>query len=96
MFVVAVTFIIKPDAWEEFLPLMTINAHASVTNEAECQQFDVCTNPTAPFTVFLYEVYTDRAAFDVHLQTPHFKTFDGAVADMIAAKDIALLERIAP
>jgi len=96
MFVVTVTFTINPEAWQKFLPLMNENARASTAHEAECHQFDVCTDPSAPHTAFLYEVYTDRAAFDAHLQTPHFKAFDAAVTDMIASKDVTLMERITP
>ncbi len=96
MFVVTVTFTINPEAWQKFLPLMTENARASTANEPECHQFDVCTDPSTPHTVFLYEVYTDRAAFDAHLQTPHFKAFDAAVTDMIASKDVTLMDRITP
>lgn len=96
MFVVAVTFTIAPKAWEAFLPLMQANAEASAANEPECHQFDVCTNPDAPNTVFLYEVYTNRAAFDAHLQSPHFKAFDAAVKDMVTDKSVALLDRITP
>lgn len=96
MFVVAVTFIIAPEAWEAFLPLMQANAKASLENEPECHQFDVCTNPEAPNTVFLYEVYTNRAAFDAHLQSAHFIAFDTAVKDMVTDKSVALLDRITP
>ncbi|MFT5742578.1 MAG: autoinducer 2-degrading protein [Paracoccaceae bacterium] len=87
-YAVVVTFKIKPDAMEEFAPLMQANAGASLFDEDGCHQFDVATDPGRPNEVFLYEIYTDRAAFDAHLASPHFKTFDMAVADMIALKDL--------
>ncbi len=95
MYVVLVTFDVKPEAWEAFLPLMAENARASLHAEPGCLQFDVCRDPDAP-RVVLYEVYTDRAAFDAHLATAHFKAFDAAVAPMIAAKQVALLTRLVP
>ncbi len=73
---------------EAFLPLMLENARASVADEPDCHQFDVCTDPARPDSVFLYELYTDLAGFDAHRQTPHYKRFDGAVAAMIEAKDV--------
>jgi autoinducer 2-degrading protein len=88
MFVVTVTFQIKPDQFEAFLPLMVQNAQASLTIEDGCRQFDVCTDENRPEEVFLYEVYDDEAAFKVHLTTPHFLKFDAEVAEMIREKTI--------
>ena len=87
-YAVVVTFKIKPDQYSAFLPLMHANARASVTVEDGCHQFDVATDPDHPNEVFLYEIYEDRAAFDAHLASSHFKDFDERVADMIAAKDV--------
>ncbi|WP_305969015.1 MULTISPECIES: putative quinol monooxygenase [unclassified Mameliella] len=87
MYAVTVTFTLHPGTRAEFLPLMTENARLSLANEPGCLQFDVCCNDAAD-EVFLYEVYDSAEAFDVHLQSPHFKSFDAAVADMIAAKTV--------
>ncbi|NOC94250.1 putative quinol monooxygenase [Ruegeria sp. HKCCD6604] len=85
MFAVTVTFTLKPGTTDTFLPLMVENASTSLREEPGCHQFDVCLVDD-PETVFLYEVYEDAAAFGVHLESPHFKSFDAAVADMIEAK----------
>jgi quinol monooxygenase YgiN len=87
-YAVVVLFTIKPDALKAFTPLMLANAQTSLLDEAGCQQFDVATDPACPNEVFLYEIYSDRAAFEAHLASAHFKEFDLAVADMIAAKDV--------
>ena len=71
---------------------MQANAAASMRDEPGCLQFDVGTGPD--HTVFLYEVYTDEAAFGAHLQTPLFKSFDAAVAEMIAVKDVRAYTRL--
>ncbi len=85
MFVVTVTFTLKPGTRGVFLPLMVENASTSLREEPGCQQFDVCLGDD-PETVFLYEVYDDSAAFSAHLESAHFQSFDTAVADMIATK----------
>ncbi|MEO1140234.1 MAG: putative quinol monooxygenase [Pseudomonadota bacterium] len=87
MFAVTVSFRIHPGQMGAFLPLMVTNARASLTEEPGCHQFDVCADGP-PDTVFLYELYTDRAAFDAHLATPHFKNFDAATANMVADKEL--------
>ena len=88
MFAVVVTFRIEAGAMDSFLPAMIANARTSLAEEPGCHQFDVCTDPARPDEVFLYERYTDRAAFDDHLASAHFKAFDARVAPMIAAKEV--------
>lgn len=94
MYAVTVTFQIKPDQMDAFLSLVTTNARASVENEPECHQFDVCSDPDRANEVFLYELYTNRAGFDAHRETDHFKTFDAATADMILDKKPAFYQTV--
>ena len=93
-YAVVVTFTIKPEAFDSFMALMLANARASQTQEPDCLQFDVATDPDRPHEVFLYEIYKDRAGFETHLASPHFKTFDHAVADMIATKDVRTFQSV--
>lgn len=94
-FVVTVTFEIAAGQMAAFLPLMQENASTSVMAEPGCLQFDVCCDPGRPDAVFLYEVYIDAAAFDAHLQAPHFKAFDAATGDMITSKTVQTFEIVA-
>ncbi len=88
MYAVTVTFTIAAGRMSEFLPRMIANARTSLNDEPGCQLFDVCTDPGLPDTVFLYELYDDRAAFDAHLHSAHFKAFDAAVAEMVTDKQV--------
>ncbi|MEJ8561940.1 putative quinol monooxygenase [Yoonia sp. GPGPB17] len=88
MYAVVVTFQIVPEKMAAFLPLMQDNATISLAQEDGCHRFDVCTDPARPNDVFLYELYTDRAAFDLHLASHHFQSFDAQTKAMIAAKFI--------
>ena len=85
MYAVTVKFEIKPGMKSEFMPLMIENAQTSLRTETGCHQFDICHSGNA---VFLYEVYEDRSAFDLHLNTAHFLCFDDAVTDMILGKHV--------
>ena len=96
MYVVAVEFEIHEAQRGAFMPLMRENAHLSRTTEPGCRQFDVCVDPKRPAFVFLYELYDDRAAFDAHLASEHFKKFDAATAAMIASRQVRLLDRVEP
>ncbi len=88
MYVVAVTFRLHAAHADAFLSAIQENARLSVETEPGCHRFDVAVGEDGPETVFLYELYTDRAAFEAHLTTAHFKEFDGKAADWIAEKDI--------
>lgn len=91
MYVVSVTFEIVPEKMDVFMPLMMDQARNSLTNEAECHVFDVC---TAGSTVLLYEVYTNEAAFKTHLEMPHFASFNTAIEGMVADKSVSFFERV--
>lgn len=91
MFVVAVELAVDPARMDEFMPLMAQNARISRTTELGCQQFDVCREGAE---VFLYEVYDNRAAFDAHLETPHFREFDAAAGPMITSKRLRMFNEV--
>ncbi len=88
MYAVVVTFQITQGDMAAFLPLMHQNAAMSLKHEDGCHRFDVCTDPERPDEVFLYELYTDEAAFDVHRSTAHFASFGTQAGSMIAAKEV--------
>ena len=95
MLVVTVVFEPKPEHAQAFRAAMLDNARASRETEPGCRQFDVCVDP-ATGTLFLYELYDDRAAFDAHMRAAHFLAFDAKVRDWVARKDVKIYERIAP
>ena len=89
MYVVTVTFRLHAAQAEAFLDAIQENARLSLEIEPGCHRFDVAVGEDGPDTVFLYEHYTDRAAFDAHLASAHFKAFDAKVSDWVASKDVA-------
>jgi (4S)-4-hydroxy-5-phosphonooxypentane-2,3-dione isomerase len=74
MYVVIVHFSVVEGAAGAFREAIFRNAAASL-EEPGCRQFDVCFSEDGG-RCFLYELYDDRAAYDFHLTTPHFKVFD--------------------
>lgn len=96
MYVITVVFNIKPEHAEVFTDAMTENARASFENESGCHQFDVAFSPDDPTVCFLYELYTNKAAFEDHLAAPHFKAFDAKVAPWLDGKTVNAYERAWP
>ena len=89
MFAVCVRMRIRPECHEAFLPLIARNAAESRAVEPGCAQFDIWTDPNRPGEIFLYELYSDEAAFAAHLQSPHFRQFDEATEDMLSEKSVS-------
>jgi quinol monooxygenase YgiN len=93
MYVVTVELVIRAEQVADFRAAITENARISCRQEPGCRQFDVCIAPEDPRVVFLYEVYVDRAAFDAHLESAHFKAFDSRVAAWVESKTIRTFRR---
>ena len=94
MYAVCVIIRLRPEMRDDFLPLMIRNAKASLEREPECHRFDVATDSADPDAVFLYELYTDKAGFDAHLETEHFLAFDAASANMISDKTVVTWDTV--
>lgn len=88
MFVVTVTFRLRPGKRGAFLPLMMENARLSASREPGCRQFDVCEVPGSPEEIFLYEVYDDAEAFAAHKATDHYLDFTAKAGPLIADKAV--------
>jgi quinol monooxygenase YgiN len=66
---------------------MCINAAASVRDEPGCLVFDVLRDRSDPDLVWLYEVYTDEAAFEAHMRTSHFLASRPLIEPLILQQD---------
>ena len=94
MYAVVVRFEVKPDSIEQFKPLMLKQAENSLNLEAECQYFDVAQDDNTPHIFYLYELYTDKKAFDAHLRSDHFLSFIEAVSSILTFKEILTANRL--
>ncbi|GJL83774.1 MAG: antibiotic biosynthesis monooxygenase [marine bacterium B5-7] len=92
MFVITVWFEVNASSQEEFAAALRQQADNSLTREADCLRFDVCRDPSRNEWFFLYEIYRDKAAFDRHLQSEHFKSFDASAAQMVVSKEVKALD----
>ena len=92
MYVITVEFVIHAAHAAAFQAAVLDNAARSLAHESACRRFDVCTasdnDAAAARTFFLYELYDDRAGFDAHLATEHFKAFDAQVAPWVERKTV--------
>lgn len=93
-FVVTVQFGIHDRHYAAFMREMVANAKASRDREPGCLVFDVCEDTKRPGQVFLYEIYTDAAAFEQHKREAHFLEFDRKVAPWVQHRSIQIYDLV--
>lgn len=93
MLAITVRFNVKPGHEEDFFERVKNQARDSLDHETACKQFDVCRSPQDLRAIFLYEIYSDAAAFAAHLETPHFLAFDADTRAWVRDKIIEKWER---
>ena len=93
MFVITVDFEIKSEFVNEFRNRVLQQAKDSLNNEEKCFTFDVCFDEKNTNKVFLYEIYKDKNAFDEHLNSSHYLSFNEEVAPWVKEKIINNFEK---
>ncbi len=96
MYVVTVSFEIYPAHVKAFREAVLAQARDSLEREDACRRFDVCFDPARPDRVFLYELYDTAGAFQAHLETDHFKSFNAAVTPWARHKRVNTWNRAEP
>ncbi len=95
-YVVAPSFTVEPERLDRFLDAAREDATRSLADEPGCLQFDVVVDrDVKPVAVMFYEVYTDRTAFEAHLETPHLAAFRTAL-NLCVEGPVRFYTRIAP
>jgi quinol monooxygenase YgiN len=93
MYCVTARFEVRPENADAFAARTQRQAADSLTREPGCHLFDVWMSASKPNSVYLYEIYTDRQAFDDHLKSEHFIAFDKDVAAWVISKTVETWER---
>jgi len=83
MLIVHVQVCVKPESIEAFRRATVENARQSL-KEPGVARFDVLQDSTEPSRFLLVEVYRNAEAPAQHKETPHYRAWRDAVADMMA------------
>ena len=90
-FVIWAVLDVKPETFDEFRKAALEDAADSVAKEKDCLQFNVLVPSGRRDRIALFEVYTSKEEFDVHMQTPHFKKFIAAAETATTGRDVTKL-----
>ena len=85
MHVIVAEMHITPAHREQFMAAMLDDARGSIQNELGCFQFSVVQDEKDQNRIFLFEVYRDLRAFELHQQMPHYVKWRDTVQDWYAA-----------
>ncbi len=75
-----------PGQLDAFLERARGHAETCLEEEAGCLRFDILVPEEAGDQVFLYEVYADQAAVDMHMATPHMASYREDTDAMVASR----------
>ncbi|MGF1697862.1 antibiotic biosynthesis monooxygenase [Vibrio kyushuensis] len=88
MYCIIVKNRVKPENEQRYKSIMTENAQASVRNEEGCYQFDIIQDKETPDTFYLYEIYSNTEALQLHKQTPHYLDSRKQLGDMVIEQSV--------
>ena len=77
---------IDPAQGEAFAHAIREVGEASVRLEEGCLVLYAVAETLAPDRVRVFEIYRDRAAYDAHLLTPHFRRFRATTDTMVKSR----------
>lgn len=81
---------IEPDYLEEYAAILKEEAEASVRLEPGVISIYPMFYKENPTQIRILEIYADQEAYKIHLQTPHFKHYKTATANMV--KSLKLID----
>lgn len=83
-----VEFKVEPGTKAQFLEIIGEHAAQTLADEEGCLQFEVCDPLEGEDRVFLYEMYADDAAFEVHKASPILARTRERYADILVSRDV--------
>lgn len=72
MYCIIVKNVVEAGTKDSYLAIMTENARASVANEIGCHAFDIIDSIEEENTFYLYEIYENKQALEIHKKSPHY------------------------
>ncbi len=95
MYCIIVKNQIKNGCRDVYLKAMLENAEAAVIKEAGCHVFDVLEAKEEKNTFYLYQIYSNPGALEVHKETTHYLRSSQLISDLIESVSVVNADVIA-
>lgn len=81
--------VIDPAKLEAYKTALKEEIEASIRNESGVLSLYAVYDKNEPSHVTVFEIYASQEAYQSHIQTPHFKKYKAATADMVKSLGLA-------
>lgn len=95
MYCIIVKNKIKEGCREAYLKATLENAETSVDKEAGCHVYDVLEAKDEKDTFYLYEIYSNPGALEVHKASPHYLKTKQLIGDLVESMSVVSADVIA-
>lgn len=85
-----VTVDIRPEHFNEYLAKLTDHV-AIIRDEDGCESIEVFTEPDNRNQLHLWEVWSNRMAWDAHMGNTNSASFKAAISDLVIGETIKVL-----
>ncbi len=88
-------FTIDPKNRNALIEALLLNRSQTLATEVGCRTYEVCIREDGDANhVYMVEIYDDRAAFESHSKTAHFKVWNDTAAHLIKDTKATFLNRM--
>jgi autoinducer 2-degrading protein len=81
---------LKPGTRDKFLEVASAHRGRVLDREPGCHHFDVLVPDDEENQVCLYEIYEDRAAFDLHVATEYMAAYREQTGDFTTGRELVM------
>jgi quinol monooxygenase YgiN len=94
LYINAVDIDVVPTSFDKFMAALKVDGTGTI-QEAGCRELDVAVSQKDPHHVFIFEAYTNLAAWNSHQLTAHFLKFYALTAQMMTNLNIRPFSSVA-
>ena len=80
--------IVKADKLEAYTLALKEGMETAIRVEPGVLSLRALSDKTNPTRITVFEIYEDLKAYNMHIQTPHFKKYKATVADMVESLEL--------
>jgi quinol monooxygenase YgiN len=95
MLAVTTLYEVEADGLDIFRAAMIRQAEITRMREVGCQGYDVCFDPSIRTRCLAYAIFADEAAYDHHIATDHYRTFEDLIVDRIESQRVEFWNLVA-
>ena len=85
---------VDPDQLDAYCAFLTEEIAASIAHEPGVLMLHAAALRDMPHHIRILEVYASRAAYEAHIETPHFRKYKTGTTDMVTALRLVEMDPI--